>query len=254
MPQPRPAKATSSANSTASRAAWKSVSPRSRSPVLAAMTTPSAARTVDAPHRRSLRRPDMSLAPSVALPRPPGARPATATGNPRLRLLFAAILVTSLSALALSIVSFAKPIGHGDALPDYAAIAPNRGYVWAFFLVAGVQLIVGACAAALAAWLLVPARGARWATVGGSAVWLGAAIYGVGIGGWATLYYFGTDPATLDPATAARFIDHVNHDTPRMLAVPIGGALLVALGALLLVVALWRARTVPRWVPIVGAL
>jgi hypothetical protein len=191
---------------------------------------------------------------SVALPQTPRARLAKATGTPRLPLLFAVILITSLSAVALSVVAFAKPIGHGDGLPVYAAIAPNRSYVWAFFLIAGVQLIVGACAVALAVWLLAPARGARWATVGGSIVWLGAAIYGVGIGGWATLYYFGTDTATLDPATAARLIDHANDDTARMLAVPIGGALLVALGSMLLAVALWRARTVPRWVPILGAL
>jgi len=102
--------------------------------------------------------------------------------------------------------------------------------------------------------LLAPARGARWATVGGSLVWLGAAMYGVGIGGWATVYYFATDPAALDPATAAGLIDHVNDDTARILAVPIGGALLVALGSMLLAVALWRARTVPRWVPIVAGL
>jgi hypothetical protein len=196
----------------------------------------------------------MSVAPSVALPHAPVARLAKGAGNPRLRLLFAVIVVTSLSALALSVLSYAKPIGHGDGLPDYAAIAPNRGYVWGFFLLAGVQLIVGACAAALAAWLLVPARGARWATVGGSMVWLGAAVYGVGIGGWAALYYFATDPAALEPATAARLIDHVNGDTARILGVPVGGALLVALGAMVLAVALWRARTVPRWVPIVGAL
>jgi hypothetical protein len=196
----------------------------------------------------------MSVASSVALPQAPVTRLAKATGSARLRLLFAVILVTSLSAVALSVVSYAKPIGNGDGLPDYAAIAGARGYLWAFFVVAGVQLIVGACAAALAAWLLVPARGAHWANVGGSLVWLGAAIYGVGIGGWATVYYFGTDPATLDPATATRLIDHVNDDTARMLAVPIGGALLVALGSILLAVALWRACTVPRWVPIVGAL
>jgi hypothetical protein len=196
----------------------------------------------------------MSVASSVALSQAPATRLAKATGNGRLRLLFAVILVTSLSAVALSVVSYAKPIGNGDGLPDYASIAGARGYLWGFFVVAGVQLIVGACAAALAAWLLAPRRGARWANVGGSFVWLGAAIYGVGIGGWATVYYFATDPATLDPSVAARLIDHVNDDTARMLAVPIGGALLVALGSILLAVALWRARTVPRWVPIVGAL
>jgi hypothetical protein len=125
--------------------------------------------------------------------------------------------------------------------------------VWAFFLVAGVQLIIGACAAALAVWLLAPARGARWATVGGSLVWLGAAIYGVGIGGWATLYYFvptrrrWTRPPQRGSSTTPT-------TTPRGCSPsPSGGALLVALGSMLLALALWRARIVPRWIPIVAA-
>jgi hypothetical protein len=172
----------------------------------------------------------------------------------RFALLFAVIIATSLSAFALSLVSFVKPIGEGDGMPDYAAIAAHRDYVWSFFAIAGVQLIVGACAAALAAWLLVPDRGARWATVGGGLVWLGAALYGVGIGGWAGVYYFASDHATLGSATAARFVDHVNEDSAHILAVPIGGAVLIALGSLTIAVALWRARTVPRWVPVVGAI
>jgi hypothetical protein len=196
----------------------------------------------------------MSAASSVALPQAPAVRASSRGGSERLALLFAVILATSLSAFALAFVSFVKPIGDGDSMPDYAAIAPHRAYVWTFFAVAGVQLIVGACAAALAAWLLVPDRGARWATVGGGLVWLGAALYGVGIGGWAAVYYFATDHATLGSATAARLVDHVNDDSAHMLSVPIGGAVLIAVGSLLLAVALWRARTVPRWVPIVGAL
>jgi hypothetical protein len=196
----------------------------------------------------------MSLAPSVALPRAPAVSPSRSAAPGRLALLFAVIVATSLSAFALAFVSFVKPIGQGDAMPDYAAIAPHRDYVWSFFAIAGVQLIVGACAAALAAWLLVPDRGARWATLGGGLVWLGAALYGVGIGAWAAVYYFATDRATLGSATAARFVDHVNDDSAHMLAVPIGGAILIALGSLTIAVALWRARTVPRWVPIVGAI
>ncbi|HEY7619153.1 MAG TPA: hypothetical protein VH834_05235 [Solirubrobacteraceae bacterium] len=196
----------------------------------------------------------MSVAPSVALPHAPAVKSARSVGSGRLALLFAVILTTSLSAFALAFVSFVKPIGEGDGLPDYAAIAPHRDYVWAFFAIAGVQLIVGACAAALAAWLLVPDRGARWATVGGGLVWLGAALYGVGIGGWAAVYYFATDHATLGSATAGRFVDHVNDDTAHLLAMPIGGAVLIALGSLTIAVALWRARTVPRWVPVVGAI
>jgi hypothetical protein len=191
---------------------------------------------------------------SIALPQAAVAHAAPVAGNRRLRLLFAVILITSLSALALSVVSAAKPIGSGDDLPGYAAIAPDRDYVWTFFILAAVQLIVGACAIALAAWLLTPARGSRWADVGGGLVWIGAALYGVGVGGWAALYYFGSDPATLDPALATRLIDHANDDAARMLAVPFGGAALIALGGLILSLALWRAGTVPRWLPILGAL
>jgi hypothetical protein len=193
-----------------------------------------------------------ALASSVARPEAPAVRLAPAA-RPRGRaLLFAVILVTGISAFALSLVSLVKPIGGGD-LPDYAALAPHRSFVWTFFFVAGVQLVVGACAAGLAAWLLAPDRGARWATVGGCCVWLGAAIYGVGIGGWAAVYFYASDPAVLDPGVAARLIDHVNDDAVRILGLPVGGAVLVAIGSLLLAVALWRARTVPRWVPVLGA-
>jgi len=169
----------------------------------------------------------------------------------RLGLLFAAILVTSVSGFVLAVVSFAKPIGEGgDALPGYAALAPSRDYVWTFFTVAGVQLVVGAIAAAIATMLL--ARN-RWGTIGGAIVWLGAALYGVGIGGWAAAYYFGSDPE-LAPNTATALVDRINDDAAHILVVPIAGAVLIGLGTLALAVALWRARTVPRWVPIVGAL
>jgi len=192
----------------------------------------------------------VSVAPSVALPQTPVSALAAAPRRRGISLLFAVIVVTSISAFALSFVSFVKPIGSGDGAPGYADIAGVRSYVWAFFIIAGVQLVIGASAAAMAGWLLAPRRGSRWATAGASLIWLGAALYGVGIGGWATIYYFGTDTRVLEPAVATRLIDHVNDDTARMLAVPIGGALLIAIGSLVLSVALWRARTVPRWLPI----
>jgi hypothetical protein len=189
-------------------------------------------------------------AASVAVPRP-AARRVAPPG--RLALLFAAILVTSVTSVALAVVSAVKPIGPGgDALPGFAAVSPLRGYAWGFFTFAGVQMVVGICAATLAIWLLTPARGARWATVGGALVWLGAAAYAVGIGGWAAVYYFGSDPRL--GRAGAGLIDRFNHDGAHMMAVPIGGALLVTVGVLLLAVALWRARSVPRWIPVLGAL
>jgi len=181
---------------------------------------------------------------SIALTETPAVR-AVRKAPGRLALLFAVIAVTSVSAFALSLVSFVRPIGDGDTLPGFAAIESMRGYVWTFFVVAGIQLVVGVCAIAVAGWILSPVRGARWATVGGSLMWLGAAVYGVGIGGWATAYYF---------ADGTALVDRMNDDTLHMLAVPIGGAAMVAVGSLALAVGLWRAGTVPRWVVVVGAL
>jgi hypothetical protein len=195
----------------------------------------------------------MSVAAFFAPPRAPSARPGQAAGHGRLALLFAVILATSVSGFALALVSFLWPIGAAREFPDYAALAPIRDYAWAFFVTAAVQLIIGVCAAAIAGWILTPARGARLATVGGSLLWLGAAVYGVGVSGWAAIYYFGTDPAA-NPATARVLIDHANGDPLRMFALPFGGAAVIALGSLVLVLALWRAGTVPRWVVLLGAI
>jgi hypothetical protein len=128
-----------------------------------------------------------------------------------------------------------------------------RGYLWAFFLVAGVNLILGVCAAALAGWILTPARGSTWAIIGGSLIWLGAAVYGVGIGGWATVYYFASDTNVFRPNEAATLVDHVNNDTVHILAIPSAGAILIAAGSIVLAVGLWRAGTVPRWIVLSGA-
>jgi hypothetical protein len=102
--------------------------------------------------------------------------------------------------VALAVISYVRPAGDGESLPTYSAIEPMRDFLWAFFVVAGVNLVVGVCAVAIAGWVLTPARGAASATVGGSLIWLGAAVYGVGIGGCATVYYFASDKVALDPA------------------------------------------------------
>jgi hypothetical protein len=65
----------------------------------------------------------MSVASPVALPQAPVTRRTKAARSRGLRLLFAVILLTSLSAVALSVVSFVKPIGHDDGSP---ATRPSR--------------------------------------------------------------------------------------------------------------------------------
>src|SRR4051794_7262099 len=174
-------------------------------------------------------------------------RPAAAATpwSGRLALLFSAIVATSVGAFLLALVSYVRPIGKSD-FPTFAELSQHRTYVWAFFVVAGIQLVVGVCGGAIAGLVLAPARGSRLATVGAALLFVGAAAYGVGIGGWATVYWFGTDTTVLDPAAATRLIHAANHDVAHMLVIPIAGAVIVGLGSLVLSVGVWRAATVPR--------
>ena len=182
---------------------------------------------------------------------PPGATPTVWRG--RLTLLFAVIVATSVGAFLLSLVSYVRPIGKSD-LPTFAELSQHRNYVWAFFLVAGIQLVVGVCGAAIAGLVLAPARGSRLATIGAALLFIGAAAYGVGIGGWATVYWFATDTTVLDPATATRLVQEANQDVAHMLVIPIAGAVVVGLGSLVLSAGIWRAATVPRILIILSAL
>src|SRR4051794_32772461 len=75
---------------------------------------------------------------------------ATATAwRGRMTLVFAVIVATSVSAFFLSLVSYVRPIAKSD-FPTFAELSHHRSYVWAFFLVAGIQLVVGVCGAAIA--------------------------------------------------------------------------------------------------------
>jgi hypothetical protein len=125
-------------------------------------------------------------------------------------------------------------------------LASQRTYVFLFFALAGIQLVIGVCAAALLGLVLAPRRGARLATLGAALLFFGAAAYGVGIGGWASSYWFATDTSTLPAATAAALVEHMNHDTVHMLLIPIAGAVVVGVGSLVMVAGIWRARTVPK--------
>lgn len=171
-----------------------------------------------------------------------------ATPRHRVTLLFATILVTSLGGL---IVTLQFPT-ESEGL-TYAIVTQNPRGLWVFLLAAGANLAIGIPALAIAGMMLARRRGTVWATVGGATMWLGAGAYAVGIGNWAGMFASAVHPAVPDESTSRALVDAVNADTLLMWAAPGGGAALVALGTVLLSVGLWRARTVPRWIPIVAA-
>lgn len=184
-------------------------------------------------------------APGAAAERAPRT-----TVRSRMTLLFAVIVLTSVAGLAVGLWYPAPDAGDRYT---YAGVQPIRDFWWAWHVFAGVNLVVGVTALALAGLRLVPSRGAVWGTVGASMMWLGAGLYGVGLGGLATAYHYATSPV-LDRASGMALVEALGTDFARLYGIVLPGALLVALGTVALSVALWRARTVPRWVPIVAGI
>jgi hypothetical protein len=150
------------------------------------------------------------------------------------------------------LVNLLFPEGDGGHL-TYEVVEPTRTFFRTWLTVAAVNLVVGLVAFAFAGWLLVPARGWIAATIGACLMWFGAALYAAGVAGIATLYYFGTDPMGLDVSASTRLLKHLDD---KMLAVwgpALAGAILNVAGQLAMAVGLWRAASVPRWVPVLAS-
>lgn len=133
---------------------------------------------------------------------------------------------------------------------SYADITPIRDRWWTVLTLLAVSAAVAVPLQALAAMALVRKRGSGWATWGGAAMFLGTGLQVTGVAGWASLYYFATDPSG-DPTAVASLLDTVGDD-PRLIALAAAGALVVALGTAAQAVGLWRSGALPRWIPIVS--
>ena len=165
----------------------------------------------------------------------------------RAGLLLAALIITLVVAVVGSL------LWPGPAAGDwysYGDIAPIRERWWVLLTVLGISLVVNVPAQALAALLLTRREGAGWTTVGAGLMWLGTGLYAVGVAGWASIYFFATDPV-LDPASGTQLLNHVAED-PRLFAIAIPGSVLVGLGTVVQAVGLLRSPALPRWVPILS--
>ncbi|WP_328328430.1 hypothetical protein OHA70_03505 [Kribbella sp. NBC_00382] len=168
----------------------------------------------------------------------------TRTTSPRrVGYVALALALTALAAIPGGLL-WPEPSGSGHTY-SYADIQPHRALWWGLLVGLAANLVINVPAQALLTVLLVRARGAAWATVGGIIMWIGTALYAVGVGGWASAYYFATAPG-VDPSV----IERVNDDPAHIFAVMISGSLLVALGTVIQAVGLWRSAAVPRWIPV----
>jgi hypothetical protein len=141
-----------------------------------------------------------------------------------------------------------EPSGGGETY-SYADIVTNRDLWWGL-LGAGAALgVINVPLQALATMLLVRERGSGWATWGAATTWLGVALQATGVAGWASAYFYATDPE-VNATTGRAVIEAANADQAHLFGLLVPGALLVMIGTVLQCVGLFRAHVVPFWVPV----
>ncbi len=165
----------------------------------------------------------------------------------RVKLLALALGLTAVAAAAGGLL-WPEAEGGGETY-SYAEIAAVRELWWGLLGGLAVVAVVNVPLQAMATMFLVRERGSVWATVGGSLMWMGIGLQATGGAGWASAYFYPTDPG-LDPAIGRAVIEAANNDQWHLFGFLVPGALLVVLGTVLQCVGLFRAHVVPVWVPI----
>jgi hypothetical protein len=165
----------------------------------------------------------------------------------RVKVLATVLVVTALPASFLGLLWQGPEETNG--LYTFAEISPDRDLWWGLVTAVGVLLAISVPIQALLTMLLATGRGSSWTTVGGVLMWVGAGLQAAGLGGWAAAYYFATD-AAVGSAAGTAVIEAANADEAHLLGLVLAGMALVVLGTIAQSVGLFRARSVPVWVPV----
>ena len=193
----------------------------------------------------------MSVASTVAGLTADTAAPTPSRASPaRARSIAAVLVVGAITSAAFGIW---RPAPGGGSF-GYDIIAPIRTSWWAWHLFGGLGVAAAAIAVALAVCLLVPARGATWATLGALLTALGGLAFYGGVAAEGVLGAYATDPEALPAQSGTTLLTFIDDNFEPIGVVLIPGLALLTLGPLLLAVALWRSRSVPRWLPLMFAL
>ena len=137
----------------------------------------------------------------------------------------------------------------GKAIP-YDDFSPIRESWWAWHMFGGLANTLMMVALAIAACMLAQRRGAAWANAGAAATLLGGLLFGAGVAAEGAAMGYAGNSEALPRQAGAALLSFIN-DHPQLYVAPLlPGLLLSTLGPMLISVALWRARSVPSWIPI----
>ena len=178
---------------------------------------------------------------------PQHAEPRESANAHRFGLLAVVLAMASATAVVGGVL-WPEPSGGGETYA-YADIASQRELWWGLLTGLAICGILGTTLQAVAALYLVRHRGSTWATIGAALLILGIIAQGMGVAGWATAYFFPTDPS-LEPTAGHQAFEAVNDNIGYIFAVMITGAALAILGQTAQAVGLIRAKVVPVWIPI----
>lgn len=122
---------------------------------------------------------------------------------------------------------------------------------WAWHMFGGLANTLMMVTLAIAGCVLAQTRGAVWATVGAAATLLGGLLFGAAVAAEGTAMGYAGDPDALPRQAGAALLTYINEHPDMYVAPIIPGLVLSTLGPILISVALWRASTVPLWIPTV---
>lgn len=160
--------------------------------------------------------------------------------------------VLGLSALAVAANLLLRPIPALE-FEQFAAVQAARDGVWLFGLVSGFGTAVAYVAYGLTVCLLAPARGSVFATLGALCTGLGGIAFAMGLFSSTTLTWYATGAEAQAGQDGASVFASFVASPAHAFAPQIGGFLLGTVGIILLSIALWRSRSLPRVVAVAPA-
>jgi hypothetical protein len=173
---------------------------------------------------------------------------ASSIGVNRARVAIVAVVLT-VAAIALAVTVLWQPWGERDAL-GYADLAPHRDAAWLGALIDGLSFAALGITLGIAVCLLAPARGAVLANVGAVLTGFGGLAFCAGMVSFGSFAWYATNTDAISVESGTALMTYIENNPAHILGPQMAGFLLATLGSLVLMGALWRARAVPRWLPI----
>jgi len=155
----------------------------------------------------------------------------------------------ALGALAVAATVLWQPMGERNQI-GYADIASQRDAAWLGTVVNGLAFAPVGVALGLAVCVLAPRRGSTWANIGAIVTGLGGVTFCAGMVTFGSFAWYATDTDAIPADSGTALMAYVENNPGHVLGLQMAGFFLATLGSAVLMVALLRSRSVPRWLPI----